>query len=83
VTVTPTLLDLGPGDGGFEQQRVDERLGQVAAQLALGYVELFGEESGRSAGGAGSLKPTCGGDQIALLVVGESEQEAAQQERPF
>jgi hypothetical protein len=44
---------LGLGDGGFEQQRVDERLGQVAAQLALGEVELFGEESERSAGGAG------------------------------
>ena len=57
--------------GAFEQQRVDERLRQVAAQLALGDVELLGEEAGRAAGGAVALEPAGGGHRVALLGVGE------------
>ena len=50
----------GLGDRAVQQQRVDERLGQVAAQLALGDVELLGEQPRRAAGGAVALEPARG-----------------------
>src|SRR4051794_27304034 len=41
--------------GALEQERVDEGLRQVSAQLALLHVELLREEGGRPAGGAVAL----------------------------
>jgi hypothetical protein len=59
---------------------VDEGLGQVAAELALGNVEFFGEQAGWSAGGAVAFQPACGGDCVASLVVGERHEESAEEE---
>ena len=66
--------------GAFEEQRVHERLGEVAAQLALADVELFGEQAGRSACGAVSFKPARGCSVIALLRPGHGHPETADQE---
>ena len=62
---------------------MDEGLGEVAAQLALGDVEFFGEQAGWAAGGAVAFKPAGGGDVLALLVVGEGHPETAEQEGAF
>ena len=60
---------------------MDERLREVAAQLALVDVELLGEQARWTAGGAVALKPARRADVIALLGVGQRHQEAAEQER--
>ncbi|ELS51384.1 hypothetical protein STVIR_7685 [Streptomyces viridochromogenes Tue57] len=59
---------------------MDERLGQVATQLALTYVVLLGEESGRPAGRPGPLEPAEGPDAVAEVVRGQRHVESAQQE---
>ena len=73
----------GPGQprGRLEQQGVDERLGEVAAQLALADVVLLGEEAGWPAGGPVALEPADGLGGPALLVRGQRHQEPAQHER--
>src|SRR5690348_9731352 len=46
------------GDRALQQHGVDERLGEVAAELALGDVILLGEQSWRPAGGPVALEVT-------------------------
>src|SRR4051794_3385259 len=65
---------------GLDEERVDEGLRQVAAQLALDDVELLGEQPGRSEGATGPLEPPDGAVGVALLVGGQGQVEAAQQE---
>ena len=78
-----SFVDLGGNLIGraLEQQGVDECLGQVAPELALGDVELLGEEAGRAACGAAALEPARGGHVVALLRPGERQPVAAHEER--
>ena len=66
---------------GLEEQRVDERLRQVAAQLALHDVVLLGEQAGRAERAPVALEPAQRPGHVALLVGGQGQMEAAQQER--
>src|SRR5579884_2232005 len=65
----------------LEQECVHERLRQVAAELALGDVELLRKQPRRAAGGAVALEPACGRDGVAAPAEGQRHDEAAQQER--
>ena len=56
-------------DCALEQQCVYERLGEIAAQLALADVELLRAQARWPARGAVSLKPPRGSEVIALLGV--------------
>ncbi len=67
----------------LEQQGMYESLRQVAAQLTLPNVEFLGEQAGRTARGAVALEPADGCQIVALLVVRQRHQEAAQQEGSF
>src|SRR5689334_22928248 len=66
---------VGEAVRGLEEQGVDERLWQVAAQLPLPDVEFLGEQSGRSTGRAVAFEPPYRLDVIALLVIGQRHQE--------
>jgi hypothetical protein len=61
----------------FQHESVHKGLWKVAAQLALGDVVFLGEQSGRPAGRTVTLKPRAGGKRFALLVIGQSRDEAA------
>ena len=54
-------------DGRLQQQGVDERLGQVAAQLALLDVVLLGVDPGGTAGGPVAFEPAGRADRVARL----------------
>lgn len=58
-----------------------EGLREVSAQLALEDVVLLGVQTGRAASGPVTLEPTCSRHVVALLGVGQREDETAQQER--
>ena len=73
---------LGGALGGLEQQGVDERLGEVAAQLALDDVVLLGEQAGLSQGAAVALEPAHRAGDVALVEGGQREVEPAQHEAP-
>jgi hypothetical protein len=77
----PGLPELG--SSALQQVGVHECLREVPPQLALGDVELLREEAGGAAGGAVALEPAGGIEHIALLQVGEGEDEAAKQEGAF
>src|SRR5512135_2618883 len=60
-----------------------ERLRQVATQLMLRGVELLGKERGRPTGGPVPLEPPVRLDLTTLLMRGQRQNEAAEQERAF
>ena len=73
----------GQGVCGLDQERVDEGLRQVAAQLALDDVELLGEQARRSERTPVALEPADRAIGVTLLVGSQREVEAAQQEGPL
>ena len=73
----------GEPDGGFEHQRVDEGLRQVAPELSLVDVVLLGEERRGAAGSPVALEVADRGELVALLVAGEGGEKSAQQESSF
>ena len=71
------------GGAALEQQRVDERLGQVSPELALGDVELLGQQPRRAARAAIALEERPRRQVVPLLVERQGQQESTQEERPF
>jgi hypothetical protein len=69
--------------GAFQEERVDECLGQVAAQLSLGDVVFFREEAGRATCGSVALEPAGCGEYVSLLRERERRDEATEQEGAF
>jgi hypothetical protein len=70
------------GGGAFDEQRVCERLRQVAAELALRYVEFLREQAGRAAGSTVSLEPAGRLPRTALLFERERHPEAHRPNAP-
>ena len=67
--------------GALEQESVDERLREVAAELSLQHVELFRQQARRSARGAVPFEPARRTDSVSLLRVREREEKTAEEER--
>src|SRR4051794_40023472 len=70
-------------DGALEEQRVHERLREIAAQLALVYVVFLGEDSRRATRGAIAFEERNRCIGPTGLVEREREPEAANQEGAF
>src|SRR5699024_5789925 len=68
---------------GFDEERVDERLRQVAAQLVAAHVEFLGEETGARLRASGAFEEVDGSGQIALVRGGECCDESADGEGSF
>src|SRR5699024_3647769 len=68
---------------GLDEERVDERLRQVAAQLVAADVELLGEETGTRLRAPGSFEEVDGCGQVALFRGGERRDESADGEGSF
>ena len=60
-----------------------EGLGQVAPQLSLTDVELFGQQTRCARGGAASFEEHSGGKTVSLLVLGQGQDEVAEQKSAF
>src|SRR5690349_20280108 len=65
----------------LDHERMDEGLREISSHLVLAGVVLLAEQLRRSGGRAGALEPGARLDSVALVVQGECDQEAAQQER--
>ena len=74
---------VGQGRGALQHQRVRERLGQVAAQLALPDVVFLAEQSRGSTGGPVALEPAHRAMIMAQLMFGERHHESTEQEGAF
>src|SRR3954466_636468 len=67
----------------LEQQSVNERLRQIATQLALRDVELLGEDARRSTGRPVALEPPRSRNVVSLLRIRERQQEPTEEEGSF
>src|SRR5699024_11385570 len=68
---------------GIDEERVDERLRQVAAQLMAAQVDLLGEETGTRLRASGSFEEVDGSGQVAVVRGGECCDESADGEGSF
>src|SRR5699024_10462612 len=68
---------------GLDEERVDERLRQVAAQLMAAHVELLTDDTATRLRASGSFEEVDGSGQVAVVRGGECCDESADGEGSF